>query len=80
MASDEDLAVSDAALWMLLLSRLAAVTTDERLELRNSKFMVVLLNRLSIYATQAPFKLCSGYSMLMETSLVLKLGRCVYSL
>lgn len=37
MASGEDLAISDAALWMLLLLRLTAVTTDERLELRNSK-------------------------------------------
>lgn len=37
MASGDDLAVSDAALWMLLLLRLTAVTTDERLELRNSK-------------------------------------------
>ena len=37
LASGDVLAVSDAALWMLLLLRLAAVTTDERLELRNSK-------------------------------------------
>jgi hypothetical protein len=37
MASGKDLAVSDAALWMLLLLRLTAVTTDERLELRNSE-------------------------------------------
>lgn len=37
MASGDDLAISDAALWMLLLLRLTAVTTDERLELRNSK-------------------------------------------
>lgn len=37
MASGDDLAVSDAALWMLLLLRLTSVTTDERLELRNSK-------------------------------------------
>lgn len=36
-ASGDDRAVSDAALWMLLLLRLTAVTTDERLELRNSK-------------------------------------------
>lgn len=40
MASGDDRAVSDAALWMLLLLRLATVTTDERLELRNSKFGV----------------------------------------
>ena len=39
MASGGDLAVSDAALWMLLLLRLAAVTTDERLELRNSTIL-----------------------------------------
>ena len=38
LAAGGDLAVSDAALWMLLLLRLAAVTTDERLELRNSEF------------------------------------------
>lgn len=37
MASGDKLAISDAALWMLLLLRLTAVTTDERLELRNSK-------------------------------------------
>ena len=43
LASGDDLAVSDAALWMLLLLRLAAVTTDERLELRNSKFSPKLL-------------------------------------
>lgn len=36
MASGDDRAVSDAALWMLLLLRLTSVTTDERLELRNS--------------------------------------------
>lgn len=39
MASGDDLAVSDAALWMLLLLRLTAVTADERLELRNSEFL-----------------------------------------
>jgi hypothetical protein len=39
LASGDDLAVSDVALWMLLLLRLTAVTTDERLELRNSKFL-----------------------------------------
>jgi len=39
LASGDDLAVSDAALWMLLLLRLTAVTTDERLELRNSKLI-----------------------------------------
>jgi hypothetical protein len=80
MASDQDLAVSDAALWMLLLSRLAAVTTDERLELRNSKFMMILSTRLRTYPRQALFKLCSEYSMLMVISSVLKHGRCVYSL
>lgn len=37
MASGDDRAISDAALWMLLLLRLASVTTDERLELRNSE-------------------------------------------
>jgi hypothetical protein len=35
-ASSNDRATSDAALWMLLLLRLTAVTTDNRLELRNS--------------------------------------------
>lgn len=39
MASGDDLAVSDAALWMLLLLRLTAVTADERLELRNSELL-----------------------------------------
>ncbi|EPQ62001.1 Bgt-310 [Blumeria graminis f. sp. tritici] len=42
MAGGEDLAVSDAALWMLLLLRLAAVTTDDRLELRNSAIQTLL--------------------------------------
>ncbi|KUJ20664.1 endosomal peripheral membrane protein-like protein [Mollisia scopiformis] len=42
MASGDDLAVSDAALWMLLLLRLTAVTTDERLELRNSAIQTLL--------------------------------------
>ncbi|TVY60725.1 Protein MON2-like protein, partial [Lachnellula suecica] len=42
MASGKDLAVSDAALWMLLLLRLTAVTTDERLELRNSAIQTLL--------------------------------------
>jgi hypothetical protein len=36
-ASGDDCSVSDAALWMLLLLRLTSVTTDERLELRNSE-------------------------------------------
>lgn len=38
MASGDDLSISDAALWMLLLQRLTAVTTDDRLELRNSQY------------------------------------------
>lgn len=41
MASGDDLAISDAALWMLLLLRLTAVTTDERLELRNSELLLL---------------------------------------
>lgn len=36
MASKGDDEASNAALWMLLLLRLTAVTADERLELRNS--------------------------------------------
>jgi hypothetical protein len=39
MASGDDHSVSDAALWMLLLLRLTAVTSDERLELRNSEYL-----------------------------------------
>jgi hypothetical protein len=35
-ASSDDNATSTAALWMLLLLRLTVVTTDDRLELRNS--------------------------------------------
>ncbi|PBP26936.1 endosomal peripheral membrane protein [Diplocarpon rosae] len=42
VASGDDLAVSDAALWMLLLLRLTAVTTDERLEVRNSAIQTLL--------------------------------------
>lgn len=41
-ASAEDRKTSDAALWMLLLIRLSAVTTDDRLELRNSKCIIPL--------------------------------------
>lgn len=40
MASDPGQPVSDAALWMLLLLRLTKVTTDDRLELRNSKIQL----------------------------------------
>lgn len=36
-ASNAEDASSDSALWMLLLLRLTTVTTDERLDLRNSK-------------------------------------------
>jgi hypothetical protein len=39
--SSEDRGTSAAALWMLLLLRLAAVTTDDRLELRNSKIVPI---------------------------------------
>ncbi|KFZ09242.1 hypothetical protein V502_08860 [Pseudogymnoascus sp. VKM F-4520 (FW-2644)] len=35
-AKSDDQAVSNAALWLLLLHRLTTVTTDERLELRNT--------------------------------------------
>lgn len=38
LASDPKHPAADAALWMLLLLRLTNVTTDQRLELRNSKF------------------------------------------
>lgn len=36
-ATSDDASVSHAALWLILLLRLTTVTTDERLELRNSK-------------------------------------------
>ncbi|CAI4217451.1 unnamed protein product, partial [Parascedosporium putredinis] len=42
MASDPGQPVSDAALWMLLLLRLTKVTTDDRLELRNSAIQTLL--------------------------------------
>ncbi|KAG9244804.1 endosomal peripheral membrane protein-like protein [Calycina marina] len=42
LASGDGKASSDAALWMLLLLRLTAVTTDERLELRNSAIQTLL--------------------------------------
>jgi hypothetical protein len=38
-AKSDDPAVSNAALWLLLLHRLTTVTTDERLELRNSMYL-----------------------------------------
>ncbi|KAJ4266354.1 Endocytosis and vacuole integrity protein [Fusarium torreyae] len=42
MAADHDHKSSDAALWMLLLLRLTNVTTDDRLELRNSAIQTLL--------------------------------------
>ena len=36
-ASNDDQTAGNAALWMLLLLRLTTVTSDSRLELRNSK-------------------------------------------
>ncbi|KAI9730301.1 MAG: hypothetical protein M1818_008204 [Claussenomyces sp. TS43310] len=41
-ASSEDVAASNAALWMLLLLRLTTVTADDRLELRNSAIQTLL--------------------------------------
>lgn len=42
MAADQSYKGSDAALWMLLLLRLTTVTTDDRLELRNSATQTLL--------------------------------------
>ncbi|KAF7562903.1 hypothetical protein G7046_g1210 [Stylonectria norvegica] len=42
MAADQSSKGSDAALWMLLLLRLTKVTTDDRLELRNSAIQTLL--------------------------------------
>lgn len=42
LAADDEQKGSDAALWMLLLLRLTAVSTDERLELRNSAIQTLL--------------------------------------
>ncbi|PHH73715.1 hypothetical protein CDD80_3618 [Ophiocordyceps camponoti-rufipedis] len=42
LAADDEQKGSDAALWMLLLLRLTAVATDERLELRNSAIQTLL--------------------------------------
>ncbi|CAG7560267.1 unnamed protein product [Fusarium equiseti] len=42
MAADQSHKCSDAALWMLLLLRLTNVTTDDRLELRNSAIQTLL--------------------------------------
>ena len=41
-ATSEDDSVSHAALWLILLLRLTTVTTDERLELRNSAIHTLL--------------------------------------
>jgi len=43
-ASSDNEATSTAALWMLLLLRLTVVTTDDRLELRNSMCLVYALS------------------------------------
>ncbi|XP_044716162.1 guanine nucleotide exchange factor [Hirsutella rhossiliensis] len=42
LAADRGQKGSDAALWMLLLLRLTSVTTDERLEVRNSAIQTLL--------------------------------------
>ncbi|KAK7426053.1 Endocytosis and vacuole integrity protein [Neonectria magnoliae] len=42
MAAEQSSKGSDAALWMLLLLRLTTVTTDDRLELRNSAIQTLL--------------------------------------
>ena len=42
IAADPEREGSDAALWMLLLLRLTAVTSDDRLELRNSAIQTLL--------------------------------------
>ncbi|KAM5348691.1 hypothetical protein ACJ41O_008515 [Fusarium nematophilum] len=42
MAAEQNHKSSDAALWMLLLLRLTTVTTDDRLELRNSAIQTLL--------------------------------------
>ncbi|POS84644.1 hypothetical protein EPUL_003054 [Erysiphe pulchra] len=42
IVKSNDLTISEAALWMLLLLRLAAVTTDNRLELRKSAIQTLL--------------------------------------
>ena len=41
LAANDDERDSNAALWMLLLLRLAAVTTDLRAEVRNGKFSIM---------------------------------------
>lgn len=75
MASGDDRAVSDAALWMLLLLRLTAVPTDERLELRNSEFCFAVDSSRLTYCLQALYKLYLEYLMSMAINLVLKHGR-----
>ena len=52
LANDTQHPGSGAALWMLLLLRLTAVTTDQRLELRNSKPAHLLLLRYHILTIQ----------------------------
>jgi len=46
-ASQPDHTGANAALWMLLLLRLTAVTSDDRLELRNSKSYSTYLGTLN---------------------------------
>lgn len=56
LAADPSHPGSGAALWMLLLLRLTSVATDERLELRNSKYrapsrdLLSLLTQLRCYS------------------------------
>lgn len=56
-AKSDDQAVSNAALWLLLLHRLTTVTTDERLELRNSTYFTSFLLVLKLTTCR-----CNSYS------------------
>lgn len=79
--SGSDYATSNAALWMLLLLRLTAVTTDDRLELRNSEFIFDLWSVMfKLTSFQVLFRHSSEFSTLMEISLVLRPGSCASSL
>ncbi|EDO02258.1 hypothetical protein SS1G_04734 [Sclerotinia sclerotiorum 1980 UF-70] len=63
-ASGDDRAVSDAALWMLLLLRLTSVTADERLELRNSgskHYWPSTLSNIDVGAIQTLLRIFDAY-------------------
>lgn len=67
LAEDPDQQTSSAALWLCLLLRLNAMTTDPRLEVRHGEYGIVKFIRIT-NNTQGLFTLPFVYSMLVVTN------------